>query len=73
MPPKKPAADSADPPAPSSSDAPVEEKKAGLSAHGNESYVVHKNRCDGWVRCQNCQIPKLLNVKCLDFSSQMHK
>lgn len=34
MPPKKPAADSADPPAPSSSDAPVKETKSGLSAHG---------------------------------------
>ncbi|XP_041816702.1 protein B4 [Chelmon rostratus] len=32
MPPKKPAADSADPPAPSSSDAPVEEKKAEVAA-----------------------------------------
>ncbi len=64
MPPKKPAADSADPPAPSSSDAPVEEKKSGLSAHGYKSKLFRLNgeRCDSWAcHLKLSMFPKLLN------------
>lgn len=54
MPPKKPAADSADPPAPSSSDAPVKETKSGLSAHGLN--LFHSNRCDVWEKNQTVKV-----------------
>ena len=58
MPPKKPAADSADPPAPTSSDAPMEEKKTGQCAHVRTSESIYTEAYEYWayyLQLSNCK------------------